>query len=310
MEFDEFSAMNSVIQVAAEGKSNDLQPGFAQVRQFIAQSEERFSRFLPSSELNQLNQSGGRWFQASPDLFELIQEALDLYVLTGGLFDPSIMKALIHAGYDRSMDEIRLMDSVQVSLFSNYKRIPLEEILLNPDRYAIRLPGDMQIDLGGIAKGWVAARAATLLIKYTDAATVSVGGDMVFIGLPADQPAWQVSLEDPRDERLILAVLNVGPGSLATSTVTRRRWMQGDQPRHHIIDPRTGTPAEIGWLSISVYTEKATYAEAFAKAFLIAGPTGAAALATRLPNLNFIAVNQDGGLVGTPASKELLYAPE
>ena len=242
-------------------------------------------------------------------MFELIREALDLYVLTEGLFDPSVMKSLVHAGYDRSMDEIRLMDSVPISSNSIDQRIPLEDIRLDSSRYAIRLPIDMQIDLGGIAKGWVAARAANLLTQYTDASTVSVGGDMVFVGLPAGQPAWQVSLEDPRDEQRVLAVLNVGPGSLATSTITRRRWMQGDQPRHHIIDPRTGAPAEVSWLSISVYTEKATYAEAFAKALLIAGPTGAAALAARLPNLNFIAVRQDGSLVGTSASKEFIYAP-
>jgi len=309
MEFDEFSAMNTVVQVAAEGNPIDLQLGFAQVRQFIAECEGQFSRFLPSSELTQLNQSAGRWFQASPEMFEIIQEALDLYILTDGLFDPSIMNSLIQAGYDQSMDKLRRMASVPIIPGFAYKRIPLEEILLDAERHAIHLPVGMQIDLGGIAKGWVAAKAANLLSRYTHATTVSVGGDMVFVGVPASQTTWRVSLEDPRDEQCMLAVLHVGAGSLATSTITRRRWMQGNQPRHHIIDPRTGAPAEINWLSISVYTEKATYAEAFAKALLIAGPTGAAGLATRLPNLNFIAVRQDGSLVGTPASKELIYVP-
>jgi FAD:protein FMN transferase len=307
MEYDDFSAMNTVIQVAAEGSPADLQPGFAQVRQFVAESEARFSRFLPSSELSGLNRSAGQWFQASPEMFEIIQEAMDLYVLTDGLFDPSIMNALVQAGYDRSMDEIRRMESVPMSSVSNDGRIPLDKILLEPIRQNIRLPAGMQIDLGGIAKGWIAAGAANLLAQYTDADTVSVGGDMVFVGLPTGETGWQVSLEDPCDEQRVLAVLNVGPGSLATSTVTRRRWMQGNQSRHHIIDPRSGAPAEVKWLSISVYTEKATYAEAFAKALLIAGPTGARALNARLPNLNYIAVRPDGSLVGTPASKELLY---
>jgi thiamine biosynthesis lipoprotein len=307
MEFDEFKAMNTAIQVAAEGNRSDLWEGFKQVRRFITECEARFSRFIPSSELCQLNRSAGTWFQASTNMFELLTEALQLYKMTNGLFDPSILEALRKAGYDRSMDEIMafgvsMVHGVSLPTTSRFGQTPLD-----PVREAIFLPAGMQIDLGGIAKGWIAEKAACLLAEYTPACAVSIGGDMAFQGIPAGENAWQVSLEDPLDEKRVLAVLEVKSGALVTSTVTRRQWMRGNQVMHHIIDPRTGTSAQVEWLGVTVAAPEATTAEAFAKAILIGGRDFGLQLAEEIPGLWFIAVNPDGSLTGTKNCKEIVY---
>lgn len=310
MEFDEFPAMNTTIQVAAEGEQEDLQLGFSQVRQFIAASEGRFSRFRESSELCQLNRSAGAWFQASPGMFELVWEAYQLYSLTEGLFDPSILKALIAAGYDRSMDEIKISPSLLPREHSAVKGSRFGETRFDAARKAILLPAQVQIDLGGIAKGWIAARASEILNQYSTVCVVSAGGDMVFKGIPSGQTAWQVAVEDPEDGDRVLAILNIEAGALATSSVTRRRWVQGDRIRHHIIDPRTGEPAESDWVSVSVVAGDPPTAEAFAKALLIAGPQDGPQLASKASNLKYIAVQADGSLWGTSQSKEMIYVPE
>ncbi|MGW8225199.1 MAG: FAD:protein FMN transferase, partial [Anaerolineales bacterium] len=93
MEFDEYQAMNTTIQVAAEGSRDELVPGFQQVRRFTEDCEARFSRFREDSELCQLNRSAGTWFQSSPEMMDLMGKALELYWLTDGLFDPSILEA-------------------------------------------------------------------------------------------------------------------------------------------------------------------------------------------------------------------------
>ena len=309
MEYDEFSAMNTTIQVAAEGSQDDLRPGFQDVRRFIAECEARFSRFRDDSELCQLNRAAGTWFQASSGLFDLMLEALELYQLTGGLFDPSILKALEQAGYDHSMDVVRESTALLTSTETKPIDSRLWQACLDPDTQAIHLPAGVQIDLGGIAKGWIADKAAQLLAEYTPACAVSAGGDMVFYGTPAGEPAWEVSLEDPRDQQNVLAVLQVHSGALATSSVTRRRWFQGSQVRHHIIDPRTGAPAEVEWLSVSVGAAKATTAEAFAKAILIGGSHVGTQLAAQIPGLWFLAVHPDGSLSGTQNNKEMVYEP-
>jgi len=309
MEYDEYPAMNTTIQVAAEGRRDELALGFQQVRRFITECEARFSRFREDSELCRLNRSAGTWFQASVELYDLMQEALQLHQLTGGLFDPSILKALQQAGYDRSMDAIQESGPRPVMPVYQPAASRLGQARLNPGSAAIYLPAGLQIDLGGIAKGWIAEKAAHLLAEYTPACAVSAGGDMVFHGAPAGESAWQVSVEDPRDEQSVLAVLQLPAGALATSSVIRRRWLQGSQVQHHIIDPRTGIPAEVEWLSVSVGAPKATTAEAFAKAILIGGSHLGTQLAAQIPGLWFIAVHPDGSLSGTQKSKEMVYEP-
>jgi len=307
MEYDEYRAMNTSIQVAAEGSRADVEPGFRRVRRLVAASEARFSRFLDDSELCQLNRAAGRWFNASAELFDVLQKALALHELSGGLFDPSILKALQQAGYDRSIDIIRASGLPPVFPIFPPADSRLNQVCLDPDRRAIYLPAEVQIDLGGIAKGWIAEKAVNLLADYAPACAVSAGGDMAFHGTPEGEQSWQVSLEDPRDAKNVLAVLDVRSGALATSSVARRRWIQAGQERHHIIDPRTGLPAEVEWVSVSVGAADAATAEAFAKAILIAGSDAAPELAAQVPGLWFIAVHPDGSLSGTPASKEMVY---
>lgn len=130
---------------------------------------------------------------------------------------------------------------------------------------------------------------------------------MVFHGTPSGESGWQISLEDPRDEQNVLAILQVNSGAVATSSVTRRRWVQGGLVRHHIIDPRTGAPADVEWLSVTVGAPKATIAEAFAKAILIGGSEISSILADQIPGLWFIAVHPNGSLSGTPNAKEMVY---
>ncbi|HNB55246.1 MAG TPA: FAD:protein FMN transferase, partial [Anaerolineales bacterium] len=251
IEYDEFRAMNTTILVAAEGEREAVEPGFAQVRQFIEAAEEQFSRFRETSELTKLNRAAGQWFPVSEAMFTLLKEASEVHRRTRGLFDPTILGALKFAGYDRSMDEIRNLDTLPVHMNFFPLSPGFDYLDLDPVRRAVWMPHEMQIDLGGIAKGWIAARAAQQLAQFTEAGAVSAGGDMVLFG--AKEEAWQISLEDPRDSSQVLAVLHVGPGAVATSSVMKRRWQQQHLTRHHIIDPRTGSPSTSSWLSVTVY---------------------------------------------------------
>lgn len=309
MEYDEFTAMNTTIQLAAEGSRAELEAGFQQVRVFIAKCEDRFSRFRSKSELCQLNDSTGTWFRASSELYDLVREAVELYRRTDGLFDPTILNALQQAGYDRTMDAILASAPLMTTMLVQPTASRLRYAQLDPVSSSIYLPAGAQIDLGGIAKGWIAEQAVLLLAEYSQACAVSTGGDMAFHGFPVGENGWQISLEDPRDPENILAILQVKSGAVATSSVTRRRWLQGDQMRHHIIDPRTGAPAEVDWLSVTVGAPKATTAEAFAKAILIGGNEIGSYLAEQIPDLWFIAVHPNGSLSGTPNAKEMVREP-
>jgi FAD:protein FMN transferase len=311
MLYDEFRAMNSDIILAASGKDQTaIHQGFNEARQFINQSEMRFTRFTDTSELAELNRSAGTWFQASAEMFEVIQLAYNLAIETGGLFDPAILPALKLAGYDRSMDEIRsrelregAIDQVQLADAPEDFR----DIQLDAATRSILLPAGMQVDLGGIAKGWISEQAARRLANYSSACAVSAGGDMFLINLPEGQPDWEIGLENPISPEENLAVLHVGPGAVATSSIAKRQWKHNGRFQHHLIDPRSGEPAKTDWLSTTVWAEHAAEAEVYAKVLLIAGPHNAESLFNHQTTKAYLAVDKKGWVHGSMNYHEVFH---
>jgi FAD:protein FMN transferase len=305
VEYFEFRAMNSKIVLAAEGNHNSLEQGFGQTQRYMQGEEARFTRFSESSELAALNRATGEWVSVSPEFYRLAHEAYEYNAETEGLFDPSILAALEGAGYDRSMDEIRAQGAGSFGAARPAQR-DFRATEFDSALSAIKLPPGLRIDLGGIAKGWIAEQAAQVLADFSTACAVNAGGDLFTIGLPAGESAWEIGLEDPRDECATLTALRVGPGAVATSSITKRRWRQGGQMMHHLIDPRTGLPARTDWLSVTAIAPHATTAEVFAKVLLIAGAREAERVARRRGDLAFIAVDDEGKLWGSSNSRELL----
>ncbi len=309
MENFHFRAMNTDVFFAAEGSLAQLTPGFEKAKQFIDESERRFTRFSEYSELSQLNRSAGTWFHASPDLLQVILLAEYSVKQTQGLFDPSILPDLQRIGYDRTMDLILAEGVFFPPTPTPRQRTPFDGIVIRPDESLICLPPGLLLDLGGIAKGWIAEQAAAILAEYSPASGVSAGGDMYLSGLPQGMDSWPVSLDDPRHPGETLTVLNIPPGAVATSSITKRAWKQGEKQRHHLIDPRTGEPAETDWLSVTVIAEHTDLCEVFAKALLIAGSRESQRIAQNA-EIAFIAVNRDGQLVGTRKSMEYIDEQE
>ncbi len=306
MEYSEFRAMNTEILIAAEGSPHALQRGFDQARAFIETEEARLTRFSEQSELARLNQSAGAWFRASAELYDVARRARELAAETDGLFNPAVLDALENVGYDKSMDEIRARGVASPRARPPRAVGDFRVVGFDDAARALRLPSGMRIDLGGIAKGWIAERAAQILSDYADACAVNAGGDLFAIGIPAGELNWRVTLEDPRDPNATLGILRVPPGAVATSSTTRRRWQQGGLTRHHLIDPRSGAPAESDWLSVSVIAAHASVAEVFAKTLLIAGSHDADRFAARRGDIAFIAVDAAGQLWGSSNAKEFL----
>ncbi len=307
MHYDQFRAMSADIVLAGSGPDQDqVKRGFAQVREFIQRSEQRFTRFTDTSELAELNRSAGNWYQASPEMFQVLDAAWQLVAASGGLFNPAVLPALKQAGYDRTIEDIRDIPArpgvVQLREVQDFRTIELD-----PGRQAVRLPAGMQVDLGGIAKGWIAEQAARQLAGYTQACAVSAGGDMFMVNLPQDEPDWVVGLEDPLHPERDLAILHVLPGAVATSSVTKRKWHYNGRPQHHLIDPRTGEPAITEWLSVTVWAAGAMEAEVYAKALLIGGPLTANELFSNGTDRAYLAVDPFGWVLGSKNYHEVFH---
>lgn len=271
----------------------------AGVERFFVQMEQKLSRFLPGSELSQLNRAAGRPFAASPLLFDLVSLALDWRRRTAGIFDPSVLNALVASGYDRpfaAMCEGAAYDGViaitsSVAIDGRATEGSADAIVLGPGRQIV-LPAGLRLDLGGIAKGWVIQQAAHRLGQWGPC-LVDAGGDIACSGAPPTG-AWVVTVADSLDNARDIAVFSLKDETVATSTRTFRRWLHNGQPAHHLIDPRTGLPAATNVLSATVIAPALPDAEIHAKTALILGEVAGLAYLDTIPHIAALLVTEDG----------------
>ena len=214
---------------------------------------DRFTRFEPNSELSRLNASGGRPFAVSPELESLLRESLRAFDISDGLVNVAVLPALLAAGYTRDF-------AAGPTASTGAPRIrPLPEVLhLRPGE--ARLEDGAALDLGGIAKGWLADHLARDL---GDNVLVNLCGDLYAHGGGATGEGWPVGFGDKT-----LLLMDLGA---ATSGTTKRAWAGG----HHLIDPRTGLPATTDLSEVSVLAATATDAEIYAKVALLLGASSA-----------------------------------
>jgi thiamine biosynthesis lipoprotein len=224
--------------------------------------EGRFSRFLPDSELSRVNARAGRWTRVSDPFAELLGLALEAARLTEGLFDPTILPALRAAGYDRDFGLVRA-GAPQTARPENCGRWTEIDLAGNQ----VLIPRGVELDFGGIAKGWAVDRGIALATELPWL-LVDAGGDLRIEGSPPEG-GLEIAVEDPLDREGEVVRLRLEAGALATSSVTSRAW----GPRlHQIIDPRTGQPAITGIVQATAWADSCAEAEIRSKWALLAGP--------------------------------------
>lgn len=275
MERRTFRAMGTDIEllVDADEAGGQLDAAAAEFERL----EALLSRFRESSELSRLNEAGS--LAAGPDLRRVVELALDARERTGGRFDPTVHDALVGAGYDRTFTEI-----VDVDVPAAEPRPALGGVTITDA--AIELDPGVRIDLGGIGKGYAAERAAEIL-GVAGPCLVNAGGDIAVRG-----GIWPIGVETA-DGSL---TLELSGGGLATSGRDRRAWKRAGRELHHLIDPRTGAPAESDILRVTVVAGDAVEAEVAAKDLFLSGSEEASSSV-----LSAVVVTADGRTVLTGA---------
>lgn len=307
-----FRAMNTKIQTWLYSRTGNAV--LVDVQRLFASFEKRLSRFDPHSELSRLNASQQEAFPASPTLLDAVEVALWAAQVTGGLYDPTILNDLKQAGYDRSFEQINEVASLdgRASVSGNGQKPPsvarpysYRSIHLNRARREIYKPAGLGLDLGGMGKGWTVDRAADRL-QGLGPFLVNAGGDIFGYQTPPGQKGWPVDLIHPRRPEKSMARLFLHHQALATSTIARRRWLRHGRIMHHLIDPRTGQPAQTDALSVSVLADRTVVAEIYAKVALILGVEAGLNYLQKLPGVEGLIYTADSELVYTPGVEPLL----
>lgn len=226
-------------------------------------------RFRPESELSEVNVAEGREVRVSALFAETLRRALEVAGATGGLVDPTVGGALIAAGYDRDLAEVRRRGRAPSAVPHPVAGWQVVELA----NRVVRIPRGVTLDLGATAKAYAADRAAERAASATGCGVlVALGGDVAVNG-PAPDGGWRIRVTD--DHRAGPdapgQTVTITEGGLATSSLTVRRWWQGDRRVHHIMDPATGAPAGAHWRTVSVAAAGCLDANAASTAAMVKG---------------------------------------
>lgn len=274
-----FDAMGTRGHVVVTGGDGDGEATLDAAQARIAELERRWSRFLPDSEVSRLNRSAGRPTVVSGDTAGLVARAVEAWRLTGGRFDPTVLPALVAAGYDRSFEALDRMGGPAPATTPSAVPGP-SAIRIDEAAGLVHLPAGVAFDPGGIGKGYAADLVVAELLAEPGrgrvaGACVNLGGDLRAAARAPGGAPWVVDVEDPFDAGgAPLLRLGLDRGGVATSSRLRRTWTAAGTTRHHLIDPSTGAPAETDAVAATVLAGTAWRAEALATAAVLAGVAG------------------------------------
>lgn len=232
----------------------------------LADVDRAASRFRADSELQLAAGMLHQGVEVSNTLADLVRQALASAALTNGDVDPTLGYALDAVGYDR---DIRLIEDHGVPVRAIVSRRPgWKSVSLVGNR--LRVPAHLALDLGATAKAVGADWTATVIGAALGCGVLlSLGGDIATAG-PAPLGGWQVRVQDARADPAAAVTLAAGM-ALATSSTQHRRWKMAGATQHHILNPRTGRPAEPVWRSASVAAASCLRANTLSTAAIVRG---------------------------------------
>jgi FAD:protein FMN transferase len=225
------------------------------------------SRFRDDSELVRLNRSHGTPMRVSSLLLDAVDAALRAAARSAGDVDPTVGRTLRAIRYDRDYALLGEEPAIALVAAPGWRTVAL-------DRAAgtITLPDGVELDLGATAKAFAADRAAASIhATLGTGVLVNLGGDLAVAG-PPPGGGWRVRIaDDHANPDPDAETVTVSSGAIATSSVTARRWRAAGRPVHHIVDPRTGEPAQVVWRTVSVAAASCVDANTAATAAIVRG---------------------------------------
>jgi FAD:protein FMN transferase len=238
----------------------------------------QFSRFKPASELAMLNRDSSERLSVSPIMRRFVQAAIDSASLTGGLVDATLLDQIEEVGY--KSDHLRASLALPLALALAPPRAAggpdpaarWRALEVDDDAGEVIRPVGLHLDGGGIVKGLFADLLGERLAEH-DAYAIDCEGDLRVGGAAGTVRMFQVLA--PFDGS-VLHELAVTDGGVATTSITKRSWLDRGRPAHHVLDPATGRPAYTGVVQVTALAPSALEGEALAKAALLSGPAGAA----------------------------------
>lgn len=269
--------------------AEELDAALVDLRDTAIDFEMSLSRTRPTSEVSKLNDAHGEWVALSPSTLDLVEKARDYSEASGGVFDVTMGSVTplwdFHEGVVPAREELdealRHVDwrMIEVDRVAGTARLA--------DPHA-------RIDLGGIAKGYIADSLADVLRKHgCDSAFVNLGGNVLTVGSKTDGSPWRIGVRDPREPSKMRAVVTAVNRSVVTSGLYERNFTKDGVFYHHILDPKDGMPVKTDVGGATIVSKKSLDGDGFSTTLFALGVEGALAFVEEHPQLEAIVIGTD-----------------
>ena len=261
-------AMDTYMTLTAYGENAQeaVEVGIAEIQRL----DDLLSTGKDTSEVAQINANGGGVLSEDTDY--LVKRALDIYQSTNGAFDISIYPVMQLWGFTTGNFAV----PSESDLAAKLALVDAGKIILSEEngQTSISLPEGMEIDLGGIAKGYTSGRVMDVMKSYgIKSAVINLGGNAHVLGNKTDGSQWKVGIQDPEDENGYLGGVSVTDKAIITSGGYERYFVDKDTgvKYHHIIDPKTGYSANNGLISVTIVSADSTLADGLSTSLFVLG---------------------------------------
>lgn len=228
------------------------------------------SNYRPESEWSRVNREAVKGpVQVSEELFNLLEACVNYSRKSEGAFDITVGPLMKIWGFYKSSGKVPHRAEIRTAL----QRMGWQHIRLDAKRRTVSFTRPLEIDPGGIGKGYAVDRMAEVLrARGVTSGIISAGRSSIYaIGVPPGEPrGWRVNIPHPRQRGSNVAEVFLRNESMSTSGTSEKFFVAGSRTYSHIMDPRTGYPAQ-GMLSVSVIAPRTIDSEAWTKPFFVLG---------------------------------------
>ena len=260
--------------------------------------EQRFSRTIEGSDVWNINHAAGSAVQVAPETADIISKALRYCEQSGGLFDITIGAVTSLWDFKEGVkpDDAAIQEAVR---HIGYQGVHVEGSTVRLD------DPQAMIDLGGVAKGYIADDLAQLLRDGgCESGALNLGGNAYVIGAKLDGSKWNVGVQDPNGaNQQVIAKIACADASVVTSGLYEREFTKDGVLYYHILDPKTGYPVETDLVSSSVFSESSLDGDAYATWMFLLGHDKALELLESTEGLEGLVIDSDGTIAMTKGAE-------
>lgn len=281
---------DTVVQVRIQGE--DLDPEIlTRCKELCAHYEGLLSKEIPTSEISQINTAPQTAVEVSTETADLLRQGLYYGELSNGKFDVTI--APVSNLWDFHDTELPTVPSGEM-LRAACALVDYQNVQIEGDEVTLLVPG-MEIDLGGIAKGYIADRLKEYLVgEGVKHGFINLGGNVLLIGKKYDNSNYRIGIQRPFDEDgQTITSIEAADCSIVSSGIDQRYFEKDGQLYHHILNPETGMPYENELLQVTVISDDSTKGDALSTCCFALGLEEGTKLIESMENVEAIFITKD-----------------